>query len=144
MIYLHVLILLALALGGAYVAHKSRLPALYVLLSIALLVAATGVWTQGTYPAPGDLCLNKTIEDSRYWNCTWEDERTQTIIDGTCDAVNVSYVYDYCEAQGTTSPEASGATWAGLFILFSLLLLGAGIVSFMGGSGGDTVPNEES
>lgn len=215
MIYIHLLILLALALAGMYTAYKTRIPALYIIVSVALLLAAVGLWTGGIYPAPGDLCLNYTTEDSLYWdcnktitttiagscfgepvidscspyteqqcrdiyNCTWGVQggctgtpnvtcvwlglydptgykceetagcgwtagTTETeVVNATCDSVNVSYVYDYCEPLGEAEPEASGAVWSVIFVLLCLLLLGAGIIEFMGGHGGATTQASQS
>ena len=113
MIYLFVYVLLALALAGAYVAYSSKLPALYMLVAVALIVAAAGVWTGGLYPSQADLCLNSTSEDSFYWNCTQEIGRAPDVyaVNGTCDNVTVSYHYDYCQADGNTSPESDGGAW---------------------------------
>ena len=146
MIYLFVYVLLALALAGAYVAYSSKLPALYMLVAVALIVAAAGVWTGGLYPSQADLCLNSTSEDSFYWNCTQEIGRAPDVyaVNGTCDNVTVSYHYDYCQADGNTSPESDGGAWTWIFILLAIILIGAGIVTFMGGDGGATTAATQS
>lgn len=134
MITIHIYILLALALAGAFVAHRSRLPALYILVAVALLAAAGGVYTTGIFPAPGDLCLVNTTEDSLYWNCTADYDYSNA----SCDSINVTYNYDYCTAAGNTQPEALGTTWALIFALLTLILLAAGILMYLRGEYGAT------
>jgi len=216
MIYAHLLILIALLLAGMYVAHKARVPALYVILSVLLLLGAVGIWSTGLYPSPGDVCLNNTQEDSLYWpcnhtvyegtsasctgqpepdSCAWYDAQqcadidgcnwdtmddecmgtptvscgwlylydtsgfkcqetpgclwtpgalTPSVVNATCDSVNVTYNYDYCQVAGKTQPEQNGALWAGTFVMLCLLLLSMGIIEFMGGQGGATTQAGQS
>jgi len=47
------------------------------------------------------------------------------------DSVNVTNNYDYCTAAGETDPDADGTTWAMIFALLALLLITAGLLTFM-------------
>ena len=86
MITTHVLLLLALTLGGMFIAYRFKITAIYLVLVIMLIGGAAAVWVNGVDAAPSDLCLTHTNDTSLYYPCTidqpacwgetWEDNCT--------------------------------------------------------------------
>lgn len=95
--------MLALALAGGYVANKTKTPALYLIVVIALVLAAVGISNTGIYAAPDTLCLNYTSEYSRVWDCNI----TYRTCSGEPSAGSCS-LYDWFQCT-----DIPGCTWTG-------------------------------
>lgn len=103
MITIHLFILTALALFGAYLAYRFRQPAIYLILACCLFIGASGLWAEGLSPSPSDLCLNNTSEDSLYYPCNHTTiEYEDPFCYGTPDQDSCA-LYDVDQCQGVPS-----------------------------------------